>query len=325
MKNRFLPFLLFYLFANGLFAQMNVSLHLHPKLGDQHFALNATATAEMGYSFQVTRLQYYVSEIKLTHDGGQVMPVADLYLLVTAQKDSIFDLGSFPVTSIEGIEFSIGVDAAHNHLDPASYANDHPLAPKNPSMHWGWTAGYRFIALEGKTSNNGGTTFPDVFQVHTIDDANYQNVSLPVQGVMDGDHMVVNLDANYHHILATLDVTGGLTSHAATGASAIIAENMKNHVFTASPISGTVEPGVTGTFGIAPNPASGSATLRYDLPGYDQLTLTVSDLAGRTVLTKQLNGPAQSILLETDWQPGLYIARLFSGERFLALEKLVIK
>ena len=109
MKNKFLLLLLAVLFSQGIFAQMNVSLHLHPKLGDQPFALNSTATAEMGYAFRVTRLQYYVSEIKLTHDGGQVTPVTDLYLLVTAQKDSIFDLGSFPVTTIEGIEFSIGV------------------------------------------------------------------------------------------------------------------------------------------------------------------------------------------------------------------------
>jgi hypothetical protein len=325
MKNRFLHFLLLSLLANGLFAQMDVALHLHPKLGEQSFALNTTATAEMGYPFRVTRLQYYVSEIRLVHDGGQVTPVTDRYLLVTAQKDSIFELGSFPVTTIEGIEFSIGVDADHNHLDPASYANDHALAPKNPSMHWGWAAGYRFIALEGKTSNNGGSTFPDVFQVHTIDDANYQNLSIPVEAVIDGGHLAINLDANYHHILAELDVTGGVTSHAATGASATIAENMKNHVFTASVVSGVTEPGVVGTFGISPNPTNGNATLRYDLPGYEQLTLTVSDLAGRTVLTKELSGSAQSVSLEINWQPGVYVARIFSGDRILALEKLVVK
>ena len=142
---------------------------------------------------------------------------------------------------------------------------------------------------------------------------------------MDGGHLAINLDANYHHILAELDVTGGLVSHAATGPSATTAENMKNHVFTASTVSGTVEPGVTGSFLISPNPANGSATLRYELPGYEQLTLTVSDLAGRTVFTKQLSGSAQSVSLATDWQPGMYIARLSSGERFLALEKLMVK
>ncbi len=325
MKNRILLLLLAVLSVQGMNAQMDVALHLHPKLGDQAFALNTTATAEMGYPFRVTRLQFYVSEIKLVHDGGQVTPVTDLHLLVTAQKDSIFELGSFPVTAIEGIEFSIGVDAAHNHLDPASYASGDPLAPQNPTMHWGWSAGYRFICLEGKTSNNGGSTFPDVFQVHTVDDGNYKTVNIPVQGVMDGGHLAIHLDANYHHILAELDVTGGVTSHGATGASATIAENMKNLVFTPSVVSGVTEPGIVGTFGISPNPTNGNATLRYDLPGYEQLMLTVSDLAGRTVLTRELSGSAQSISLETNWQPGIYVARIFGGDRLLGLEKLVVK
>lgn len=326
MKNRFLLFLLLSAFGNGLFAQTNVSLHLHPKLGNHPFTLNTTETAELGYPFRVTRLQYYVSEIKLVHDGGQVTPVTDLYLLVSAQKDSIFDLGSFDVTNIESIDFSIGVDEAHNHLDPASYPNNHPLAPKNPSMHWGWAAGYRFIALEGKTSNNGGTTFPDVFQVHTIDDVNYKNVSVPVQGVMEGDQMVLNVDANYHHILATLDVTGGLNSHAADGASATIAENMKNLVFVASPVvSGTTEPDVVGTFGISPNPASGIATLRYDLPGVQAATLAISDMTGRVVFQQDFTGASQTVSLPISWQSGIYIATLISGGHVLAHEKLVVK
>ena len=325
MKNRFLLLLLATLFAQGMSAQMNVALHLHPKLGDQPFALNTTATAEMGYPYRVTRLQYYISEIELVHDGGQVMPAKNLHMLVSAQKDSIFDLGNYHVTNIEGIEFSIGVDFDHNHLDPASYPNDHPLAPQNPSMHWGWAAGYRFICFEGRTSNNNGTTFPDIFQVHTIGNENYQTVSLPVQGVVEDNKITIHLDADYHHILKGLSVLGGVNSHNTSGPSATIAENMKNHVFSASPITGTTEPGVTGSFGISPNPVHGSATLRYDLPGYDHLTLTVSDLTGRTIHTQQLYGPAQSASLETNWQPGVYVARIFSGEKFLALEKLVVK
>lgn len=325
MKNRFLLLFLATIFCQGINAQMNVALHMHQKLGDQPFALNQVATAALGYQFKVTRMQYYVSEIKIVHDGGQVAPVTDMHLLVSAQKDSIFELGSLDVTTIEGIEFSIGVDPAFNHLDPASYPASDPLAPKNPTMHWGWTAGYRFIALEGKTSNNGGTTFTDVFQVHTVDDANYQTVMLPVSGVMDGDHLAINIDADYVHILHELDVTGGVISHASTGASATIAENMQAHVFSPSVVSGVTEPGVAGSFQISPNPSSGVAVVKYDLPGFERLTLTVSDLAGRTVLTKELSGSSQSVALETDWQPGVYVARIFSGDRFLAFEKLVLR
>ncbi|MBK7335009.1 MAG: hypothetical protein IPJ00_02100 [Saprospirales bacterium] len=105
---------------------------MHQKLGEQPFALDQTATAPGEYAFQVTRMQYYISEIKLIHDGGQVTPVTDLYLLVSAEKDDQFDLGSFALENIEGIEFSIGVDEAHNHLDPALYSTHHPLALHNP-------------------------------------------------------------------------------------------------------------------------------------------------------------------------------------------------
>ncbi len=313
------------MFSQSLSAQMNVTLHMHQKLGDQPFALNTNATAPDNYAMRVTRMQYYVSEIKILHDGGQVTPVTDMHLLVTAQKDSTFSLGSFDVTAIEGVEFSIGVDQAFNHLDPATYPISHPLAPQNPTMHWGWAAGYRFICFEGKSSNNG-TTFPDAFQIHTVDDANYKTVTVPVQGVMVGDQMTINIDADYTKVLTGLNVQGGAVSHAATGASAVIAENMKNHVFTASPVvSGTVEPNVVGNFTISPNPSNGVAVVKYDLPGYDQLTLTVSDLAGRTVFTQRLNGSQQSVSLETNWQSGVYVARIFSGDKFLALEKLVVK
>ncbi len=325
MKNKFLLLLLVAVFSQSLSAQMNVSLHMHQKLGDQPFALNAAATAPDNYAMKVTRMQYYISEIKIMHDGGQMAPVTDMHLLVSAQKDSLFSLGSFDVTAIEGIEFSIGVDPAFNHLDPASYPASDPLAPKNPTMHWGWTAGYRFIAFEGKSSNNG-TTFPDVFQIHTVDDANYKTVTVPAQGVMVGDQMIINIDADYIKLLTGVNVQGGVNSHASTGPSATIATNMQNYVFTPSVLtSGTVEPNVVGSFAISPNPSNGSAVMKYDLPGYEQLTLTVSDLAGRTVFTQKLNGSQQSVSLETNWQSGIYVARIFSGDKFLALEKLVVQ
>ncbi|MBK9016424.1 MAG: T9SS type A sorting domain-containing protein [Saprospiraceae bacterium] len=324
MKNRFLLLFLAAMFSQGVSAQMNVALHMHQKLGTQPFVLNSATNVPGDYLAKVTRLQYYVSEIKIVHDGGLVTPVTDIHLLVTAQEDSIFELGSFDVTNIEGIEFSIGVDPAFNHLDPASYPNDHPLAPQNPVMHWGWAAGYRFIAFEGKSSNNG-TTFPDVFQIHTVDDANYQTVTLPVSGVMGGDHLAINVDANYTQLLMDVNVQGGLISHAATGPSAKLAGNMQNFVFSPSVVSGVTEPGVAGSFQISPNPASGNAVVKYDLPGFEQLTLTVSDLIGRTVLTKELSGSQQSVSLETNWQSGVYVARIFSGNRFLAIEKLVVK
>ena len=58
--------------------------------------------------------------------------MTDMYLLVRPAVDSMYDLGSHPdITNVESITFSVGVDQAHNHLDPASYPASHPLAPQN--------------------------------------------------------------------------------------------------------------------------------------------------------------------------------------------------
>lgn len=325
MKFNFLLILFATILVQGLQAQMNVALHMHQKLNDQPFVLNSTATAPGDYAIRVSRMQYYISEVKLVHDGGQLTPVTDLHLLVTAQLDSIFELGNFNVTNIEGIEFSIGVDQAHNHLDPASYPADHPLAPKNPTMHWGWAAGYRFICFEGKSSNNGGTSFPDVFQIHTVDDTNYKPVFVPVTGIVEGDQISIHIDADYTKLLTDLNAQGGLISHAANGPSADIVVNMQNHVFTPSAlVSGTVVPDVVGSFSISPNPASGSAIIRFEFPGFNQLALTVSDLSGRIVFEQQLDGAAQNLLLPVDQLAGMYIVTVRSGERIIAQEKLVV-
>ena len=326
MTYRILLLLFAAFLGKSLSAQKDVTLHMHQKLGEQSFALDQTAMAPGEYAFQVTRMQYYISEIKLIHDGGQVTPVTDLHLLVSAEKDDQFELGSFSVENIEGIEFSIGVDEAHNHLDPAVYPANHPLALQDPSMHWGWAAGYRFIALEGKSSNNGGSTFPDEFQIHTLGDVNYETVTLALQGFLNQGQLNIHIDANYTQTLKGINVQGGLYSHSETGASALLAKNMKSHVFLPSTeITGTVEPNIAGAFSISPNPVDELVRLNYSFPGLEDLTFAVTDLNGRTVYLQELAGSANTLQLEVNWQPGMYIASVFSGTQRLAVEKIFVK
>ena len=75
--------------------------------------------------------------------------IPNKWVLVNASEATEVDLGSHDVTNVEAVHFHIGVDSSVNHSDPASYPMGHPLAPVFPSMHWGWAAGYRFVAIEG--------------------------------------------------------------------------------------------------------------------------------------------------------------------------------
>src|SRR5210317_2115149 len=140
------------LFMLTVFSQQDVILRLDHTLDGEKLQLDESYThPELGYAFSITRLQYYVSEISIIHDGGQITAVEDTWLLVNASEGDDHNLGGLNITNVEGISFYVGVDHAHNHMDPTIWPAGHPLAPQNPSMHWGWTAGYRFACLEGKT------------------------------------------------------------------------------------------------------------------------------------------------------------------------------
>jgi len=309
-------------FNGNLLAQTNVILQMEQLLEGQPFAYDQTTLAELGYYFKATRLQYYISEIKLIHDGGQNTPVTDSFFLVDPAKDSVFALGNFLVTDLEKIEFWIGVDSAHNHLDPATYPAIHPLALQNPSMHWGWAGGYRFIAFEGLAGNTPGFVTNN-FQIHTIAEENYRKVSLDIDEIVFDNTMYVNIQADYARLLHKIDVSTGVTSHSSVGLSKQISINMPS-VFSPALLSSAHEPIQDTHFIIAPNPASDFFTVTLPWPKEKPLTLVLTDLQGNKVLEENIFSKTQTFDLQRELVPGIYMVTLLDGAQTVAIEKLVV-
>ncbi|MBK8965209.1 MAG: hypothetical protein IPM36_00745 [Lewinellaceae bacterium] len=303
-------------------AQNNIELHLSPRLGAAPFALNTPVSAG-SYDYKITRLEYYISEIKITHDGGQVTPMTDMYLLVRPAVDSMYELGSFPgIVNVESITFSVGVDQAHNHLDPAAYPANHPLAPQNPAMQWGWSAGYRFVAIEGKA----GTNFANDYEIHALGDANYKTVTLATiaENHANGDK-TIHLIADYAQVLNSINVSAGLIVHGSTGKAVTLMNNMKNVVFTAEMVTMTIDPTFEGAFAVSPNPAApGEAIVTMTLPAGYSYRVTLTDLIGRVVINQPVAADRQSYPLIDDLNAGTYFVHLWQQERPVAVEKLLI-
>ncbi|MBL7798961.1 MAG: T9SS type A sorting domain-containing protein [Saprospiraceae bacterium] len=303
-------------------AQNNIELHLSPRLGAAPFALNTPVSAG-SYEYKITRLEYYISEIKITHDGSQVTPMTDLYLLVRPAVDSMYALGSYPgIVNVESITFSVGVDQAHNHLDPASYPANHPLAPQNPAMQWGWSAGYRFVAIEGKA----GANFANDYEIHALGDANYQTLTLNTvaENNSNGDK-TIHLIADYAQVLNSINVSAGLIVHGSTGKAVTLMNNMKNVVFTAETPTMTIDPTFEGAFAVSPNPAApGEAIVTMTLPGGDGYRVTLTDLTGRVIMNQSISSETQSYPLFNDLNAGTYLVHLWQNEQPVAVEKLVI-
>jgi len=305
-------------------AQNEVMLHLAPRLGNAVFSLNTAINHPSGaYQLKYTRFEYYISEIKITHDGGQVTPVTNLHLLVRPALDSMYSLGQMPtVQNVEAITFSVGVEQAFNHLDPASYPANDPLAPQNPEMQWGWTAGYRFAAIEGVA----GTNFAQNFEVHALGDVNYKTQTLStVAEQVTASMKMIHLIADYGQVMKNITVSGGLILHGTTGAAVTLLNNFKNIVFTAE-TSGVIDPSFTGSFSISPNPAQHTMPkVNYTLSSDANYLLSLTDMTGKTLYTQQIPaGENQSIQLERSFSAGVYFVHLWQNGHAVAVEKLVI-
>lgn len=297
-------------------ASTSVKLKMNHKLGSVSYVKNTQSTNNLNHNFNITRLEYYVSNVVVIHDGGTMDTIKDTYFLVNPSGSvESYDLGTITLTTIEAIQFSIGVDKAANHLNPASYGALHPLAPKSPSMHWGWTAGYRFIAIEGKS----GTSMDQTYELHGLGDANYFTVQIPVTAVDDNGSKIIELNADYKEILKNISLNSGVVDHGVDDNDLVALKNMRDHVFTSTSGQGNslnvekVEKYSINTF---PNPANKAATISLSTNYNQSLYYKVYNLNGK--LIKQTEVGVKDIILELS---GIFQIQAYSEKHILLASK----
>jgi hypothetical protein len=97
-------------------------------------------------------------------------------------------------------------------------------------MHWGWTSGYRFAAIEGK----GGDNLNQVFEIHALGNQNYFDTEVEVTATAANGGVSIPIYANISAALKDIDMSSGLIEHGSTGKAVTLLENFSNHVFTSS-------------------------------------------------------------------------------------------
>lgn len=306
----------FVLSANILGAQSKaVVLHIEHRVGTDTSTVGIEGINNLGNPFKLNRIQYYVDEIILIHDGGSI-DTADALTLVDGFNVTSINLGMFTLDSLESLRFAVGVNASLNHLDPTTYNPSHPLAPKSPSMHWGWTSGYRFIAAEGLS----GSTFSQIFEFHGLGDGNYAHLTLPTSGTPVGsDTLMINIAADYNELFRGINLGSGLISHGETGGAAQTLHNMNNYVFTSS--EGNAAMGLTentSVTGVYPNPSNGIFTLESSKAG----TYEILDVLGRKIIEGNLSEGRTEVNLT---ERGMFLLRMRFLDRTATVQKIHVR
>lgn len=103
-----------------------------------------------GQLVRMTRFAALVSGVALARPDGSTVQLDGQYGLLDAERGRLaFTLRNVPAGNYSGLSFELGLPAPVNHADPSQWPARHPLNPIENGLHWGWSGGYVFAAIEG--------------------------------------------------------------------------------------------------------------------------------------------------------------------------------
>ncbi len=120
----------------------------------QRLVLNSqTYKNAMGEEHTVSQFDYFISNIKLTKENGEVfiVPQKESYFIVkhndpASQK---FTISGIPQGKYTNIKYLIGVDSMRNTMDVSERTGALDVGGAAQGMYWSWNSGYIFLKMEG--------------------------------------------------------------------------------------------------------------------------------------------------------------------------------
>jgi hypothetical protein len=324
--------LLSFAYAIGIIAQTtnNVVITFDHTVGGTPLVVNETIFPIWNNkNILLTRAEFYLSEVELQKNSSTTIPLEDQYMLVNANAPAAeFDLGAFAIDAIESAVLHIGVPESINHLDPASYDANHPLAPKNPSMHWGWTAGYRFMAIEGKVDNDNDGIPETNFEFHNLGDVLYKLIKLVGTKEAENGTLALHFILDYAELFKTLNLTSSLIQHGSSPNTngKMMSNAITQGFMTLESVTATPEIALNSQNVVAmPNPFATETRIDYILPVGNNVTMIVTNSLGQVVKTF-FNLPATgSVRFEKGTlSGGAYQAIFYENKNILARKLLIV-
>jgi len=289
-------------------AQKDIKIQLTPLYNGAPAQLNYTYNDVNNVAFKLTRVQFYLDQFQITHDGGQTTSLNTTdNVLLSDYPDTDHIIGNANINSVESITFNLGVNSTYNHDDPSTYSTNHPLANQSPSMHWGWSFGYKFIVLEGEVDADGDGVFETAMQAHVIGDEFERTISLNIaNSITDANETIIGLNYDIAGWLSSMDLANFGVNHGGGSKNEEITDNTVDfNVFSEGTTNNIIAPTKIDA-NLSFNGTEVNYTSKENLN-----KIEILDLSGKLVYSSPINNSNGTIPFSAKNQ--LYIVRLSSN------------
>jgi hypothetical protein len=124
-----------------------------------------------GFPFKVDEFKLYISNVRLTDNKGNTVPLnmegtpgaKEGVFLFWLGKENSFK-GSLAPGQYTRLSFDLGLRPSLNDLDPNQFSREHPLS-RNTDMYWDMLK-YRFLTFEGAADPNQNGSYDLYYTYH---------------------------------------------------------------------------------------------------------------------------------------------------------------
>jgi len=305
-------------------AQMPVDLKLHHEWDGQALVYGQNYMDAGGRTVTISRVNYYMSEVTLNHDGGQSQVLPATWVLGKGNVTN-YSLGTATLNELESVDFGVGVEQATNHLDPALYSAGHPLAQQSPSMHWGWTSGYFFLCIDGMVDVSGDGFVDTSFEIYCIGDNLYTNTSVASTGTANGA-LEIHMSVDVSGWLRDINLT---TAGAAHGSDPINATCMANtntySVFGPMTWTDLINETVVESHVSFDYSRTYAPTINYTLGAGSKTSIRILDIQGREVFAKAGLAHEGTFFVEKELPTGIYVVNFIQSGEVVTSDKMIVR
>ncbi|MGZ8901130.1 MAG: MbnP family protein [Limisphaerales bacterium] len=171
--------LLFGLGSSSFVHATKLQIDFAPYWRGRPLAIGKLLEAEVS-GLSVTRVDWLLSELALKRTNGSWVAAPEWSALLSAGKQRLsVVVDGLPPEEFTAARFRVGLPAKEDEADPQQWEPGHPLHPDVNGLHWGWTGGYVFLAIEGHREMGDGKV--DGFSYHLAGAAEPMIVELPVE------------------------------------------------------------------------------------------------------------------------------------------------